>query len=347
MQCKNSYKNYPIKLSLLVCRSGIAKKPIIYFMKTEDQNIMTHGEDAGTLLSELSELAILTFAEGAVDPAIRIDSGEISGHKVLEVVDRLRGDEFYADIPAGQIPCKCMDCRRRIDGVVELGSNAAGGTVTMIVADALTHNSYRLKGEDFAAHSRRVATVLKDKELPIGIHDADTADDHSCGCGAIDKLDSDDPFRPSILSFIVRKGNEIRTIVESIGFPVDDEVHAMITTNAESLIASKYGVMGYRAKQAIVEVAEVGCVETLVGKQLAVAAVVNTKDGKTLNREKLAAEFGDDYQAFNIDVPGIIEGARATSISEPEAQEKTVAALYYNFAAAGVIAAPSMPVVVR
>ncbi len=135
--------------------------------------------------------------------------------------------------------------------------------------------------------------------------------------------------------------------MESIGFPVDDEVHVMITTNAESLIASKYGLRGYRAKQAIVEVAEADCVETLVGKQLAVAAVVNTKDGKTLNRDKLATEFGDNYQAFSIDVPGIIEGARATSISEREAQEKTVAALYYNFAAAGVIVGPSMPVVVR
>lgn len=298
-------------------------------------------------MQALQELQLLTIAEGEVDPAARIATGEISEAKIITLAEQLQTDEFYGQIPEGSIACVCMDCRPRQDGKQELGGNAAGGSYTLVIADALTHNSYRRKGEDSAEHTKRMYTELKKEGYRVGGHDADSASGSNCGCGAEDKLDSNNELAPSILRYAVNRADDVRATIESFGFEVSDELHDTIVSNAAELRANTYAASGAEVRQATIEAAGYESVETLAGAQHGVLAVINTREGQTLNRQKVAKQYGSDYQVFNIDVPAIIAGTRAISISETEATEKTIAALYYNVAAAAVIAGPSMPIVVR
>ena len=297
----------------------------------------------------LQELSTLSIAEGAVDPSVRIASGDIKAEVVHDLAKRLQTDEFYDEIPAGSIPCVCMDCRGRLDGHQVLGGNAAGGTFTLVMADALTSNTFRHPGENSAAHTKRTYAELMKRGYNVGGHDADTAAGSSVngGCGAMDKLDSSDPLAPSILRYMAKRADDVRQGVQGFGFEVSDALHASLVTNAQDLRETGYATTGRELLEATLEVAGDESIETLTGPQLAVIAVVNTREGQTLNRKKVAAAFGNDYQVFNIDAPTISNGVRVTSMSEAQANDKMIAALYYNVATAAVIVGPSMPIIVR
>jgi hypothetical protein len=75
-------------------------------------------------------------------------------------------------------------------------------------------------------------------------------------------------------------------------------------------------------------------------------AVINKRQDTTLDRNALAAEFGSDYQAFNVDAWAFEEAARVTSLSDEEVKQKIAAMTFYNLATTLVLAGSKMRVVV-
>ncbi len=57
-------------------------------------------------------------------------------------------------------------------------------------------------------------------------------------------------------------------------------------------------------------------VDDLIGDHKEVVAVVNNRYGTSLNRDKLAAEFGQDYESFNIDLWSFDNAAHTISETE-------------------------------
>lgn len=288
------------------------------------------------------------IAEGSIDPEARIAAGELSEEQVAEAEQRLVGDEFFDEIPEDATPNMCMDCRDPKDDSEMLGANAAGGTMTMVVADALTHNSFRKIGEKASQHAGRLFQWLKSRGKRIGGHDADSVTEPACGCGACDKLDGKQPGQPSILGYMIRRGDEIRQLMTSLGVPVTDEQHALVLANAQKLRDENYADDGTKIRQAFVDAAGEEAVTTLTGGQEnAVFVSLNLQKGTTLNRKKVREVYGDAIRVFNVDVWSLPNGAEATAVTPQEAADLLVAAGYYNLAAGGTIAGPKMRVIVR
>ena len=63
------------------------------------------------------------------------------------------------------------------------------------------------------------------------------------------------------------------------------------------------------------------------------------------DRDAIREEFGDDYQAFNVDVWAFPKSAKVISTDERDQQQKLAALVYYNLATALVLVGPSLRVV--
>jgi len=294
------------------------------------------------------EQMFLSTGEGKIDPATRVQAGEITEVEINDFSERMATDEFDAAIAALSIPNICVDGRGQSDGEQLLGGNAAGGTFTLVIADALTNGAYRKDGENAKDHAKNIYAELKKAGHDIGVHDDDHATGENCGCGAEDRLDNAaDPNAPTILGFIERRGNELFGMLRSLNIPVSEELEAKIISNATKLRAEGYATNGADLRRAAVDVAGESSVVKLTGVHNEVLARINLKPGTTLDRKKIAETFGPNYQAFNVDVPSIEFGVDQISQSVEEKHEKLVAALIYNLATASVLAGPSLRVVVR
>ena len=295
-------------------------------------------------MSNVQERPRLTIAEGKIDPDTRVRDGEITEAEINEFVEALESDEFYDEI-ASLIPTKCVDGRPRLDGAVTLGANAAGGTFSVVMGDALTTNRYRLVGEKAPQHATHVYEELQKAGHEIGVHDDDHAEGDHCGCGAEDKLDDMNAEQPSILRYMARRGDDIRTALADLGVEIDDETHALLKANAATLVEESYATTGAELKKVATDTAGDDCVETLTGSHKEAALVVQTQEGRTLNRVKLQERFGDKLQAFALDVPALRKAAEITALSPREVEQKFAAMLYYNVATAAVLAGPSLRIV--
>lgn len=297
----------------------------------------------GEFMSQVQERPRLEIAEGAIDPDVRVANGEITNDEIEEFASRLETEEFYDEIKKLEddvfvfIPNVCVD--GRIHG--KLGPNSAGGTNTLVVADALTTNAYRKDGEKAPAHALTLFNELKKAGYEIGGHGDDRATDEKCGCGAQDREDE-------VLAYIARRGEDVRTVIADLGIEIDDTTHNMITHNAVKLGEENYTTNGKELREAYVDIAGEESVPDLPGNHNEVAVVINTQAGTTLNREKIAAAYGNDkLQAFNVDVPALQKAAEAISHSPEEVTQKFIAMLYYNVATAAVLAGPSLRVIIR
>lgn len=286
----------------------------------------------------ISDVQQLAIAIGAIDPATRIASGEIAADRLDELTARLAGSDFFVHTDEF-IPRQCVDGRPRADGTCEPAPNSSGGTFTLVVADALTTGRYRAPGEDAAAHAKAMYAYLGVHGYKVGGHDADHTAGDGCGCGAEDKLDA-------MLAYIRDHGDSIRSFLADLA-PVDDESHHHIVAAASELLDGGYVASGRALRQAFIDTAGEESVETLTGPHHEVALVANTQAGTTLDRARLRAAFGDAYQAFNVDVAALRRAAEAVSVTAREAEQKFLAALYYNVAVAAVLSGPTLRVVVR
>ena len=288
-----------------------------------------------TMNYEVEEKTVLLLAdaEGTVEAGPEHD-------RLDELAERLLTDEFYTTTDE-VIPCKCMDCRTC--GRATEGPNAAGGSTTIFVADDLTTKRFASEDGSVVGGMRNTIEVLQGEGHPIGTHTGPVAPDDfgKTGCGGNDKLDK-------IYNFMGRKPQVVRDYVDMIldkmGQPkVEDETHELIVGNAR-------GRDSFPTGQEILdtyEEAEGAQLEALEGKQNGVIAVINLEPGKLLNRKALAAEFGPDYQAFDVDAWSFPKAAEETSLSAAETRQKVIAMAYYNVTAAHVIGGPNMRVMIR
>ncbi len=275
---------------------------------------------------------VLRIGEGAINPEERIVQGEITGAQVEVFCIALENDFFVKEIVDTTTPDTCVDGRG-----FEVGGNAAGGTFTLVMADALTNQTLRRGQESAPNHARRFFTALTEAGARVGGHTGHAEGDNS-GCGAEDKLDSQIDGAPSILSYIVRRGNDIRELLNSIGVKVSDEIHTKIVDNAAKLRAENYATNGKELEAVTKEIAGDDATPLLVGEHAEVALDIETHPGKTMDRQKIYAAYAGKMQAFHLDVWAVENGVKLLAQSEPEARERFVAALYYNVATACTLA---------
>ena len=257
------------------------------------------------------------------------------------IASRPRLDEFTKRVSSGEfhrttdiaLPCACIDGR--------LGCwsrpNAAGGTMSLAVADDLLTQRYNVDGTT-ASMVEHVFRTLRQNGHIVGDHTDDHAHGDRSGCGANDTL-------PTIYDFIGRKAEVLRTYAEKIGIDVDDETHDAITSGAKR--RTQFST-GREVLDRMIENASDKAIDTLHGDHNEVLAVINKRPGTTIDRDAIASEFGPEYEAFNVDVWSFEAAARALY---PDADEysvqQTVGALtYYNLATALTLCGPTMRVVV-
>lgn len=275
---------------------------------------------------------------GSIGPNARIERGEIELQRLQEFLGSLASGELFAHTDL-VIPAMCVDGRLPENKQLELLPNASGGTFTLVVADALVHGH----NGNAAEHAHDVYAQLVGKGYEVGGHDADHASGEGCGCGAEDNL-------PAILDFIAddTKAASIREFLESLGEHVDAGVHDEIVAQAQSLLAGGYANASGRAlRQAFVDTAGENSVKRLSGPHHEVALVVNTRANETYDRVAAYNEFGEAYQAFNLDVEAVRDGTKILSETDDDAAKMHIAALYYNVAVAAVLAGPDLRIVVR
>lgn len=265
-----------------------------------------------------------------------IQAGEDQQERLEEFTNRVGSGEFHKETE-GLIPCKCID--GRCGGHGALMPNSAGGSETLMVADDLTTKSFVLDGDSSTlGQFNETLAYLKEGGNPVGGHT--TADLHGApsGCGANDKL-------PAIYAYMAQGGDQLRAVaIGVLGYEISDEDHALIIGNAAA--RSEFS-NGAEILSALKEQGGDECVDVLQGAHTEVVAIINRRPGATLDRDAVQAEFGDEYEAFNVDEWSFDEGARLISqTGDNEQRQKRIAMLYYNLATAGVLCGPTMRVTV-
>lgn len=262
-----------------------------------------------------------TFLTNAIGS---IQARDDQHERLDEITERIADGEFHI-LTDQSVPSACID--GRCGGSPR--PDAAGGTNTIVVAEDLTNSI----NSGYIDTYHAVAERLRAAGLPLGGHDDEHAEGSKSGCGACDRLSE-------IYSFIAKNSSTLKTIVESFGITVSDELNDLIVANAS---ARNDFADGGSIKAELEE--DGGIVDHLHGTHNEVVAVLNLRGGTTLDRDALEVEFGLNYEAFNVDVWAF---TNATPIinSSVDDESKLVAMLYYNLATAHVLCGPAMRVIV-
>lgn len=311
---------------------------------------MTDSNEART-----ETLSVAHFGEpacGSINPSDRVSEGQISDERVDQMAANMGahytwvGDRLMdqADVDAAFfkmfIPTWCVD-GRLCGAESRLAPNAAGGTYSLVVGEALIDADALISsGKTSASHGSDLFKMLSSKGYDIGVHSDDHASGENCGCGACDKMGQ-------IIGFLADNIGILSEKAAGLGVTIPDELQQKISGNAATLIENNYVSSGKDMNLSAVEATDESHNQELVGQHNEVVLVVNTVVGTTLNRQSLAEEYGEDYEAFNLDVWALKNGIDAISSLENEASEKFAAAVLYNLATACVLAGPSLRVVVR
>ncbi|MCA9301233.1 hypothetical protein KDA08_03720 [Candidatus Saccharibacteria bacterium] len=305
-------------------------------------------EGALVMDTEVKKVPVLgNIAIGAIEPKGRVEAGEISDTTVDLLAEQMSQGRQYEEIDVDPgvvnmlIPKWCVDGRSDPDSDQQ-APNAAGGTYSLVVAEALIDAEILVaQGKTSVAHSKEMFEDLTSNGYDIGGHTDDHATTEKCGCGACDRM-------AEIISFIADKADEISEISATLGVEVSQELIGKIKAGAELLIENKYVSTGPEMIQNIKDVTkDESHVQTVRGPHNEVVLGINTKVGTTLDRGSITNEFGEQYQAFNLDVWALENGIKAIESNEDLVNEKFVAGVFYNIATAAVLAGPSLRVVVN
>lgn len=282
--------------------------------------------------NRMSTLQIITLGEaavGSIGPGPRIESGEITKEDV---------DSYISQIMSGDFDVQTDDQYN--------GANAAGGTFTLVVADALTERRFYKPGMTAAQHSKAVYSWLIEtqdtsenrrfipRQCIDGRRVVDGGEaskaligDHGPDCGAQNKF-------ADILPAIVIAGDTIRAVVESEGIQVRDNLHDTILSNARDLLSNDYVVDGDVLRLAFTETAGESTLPQLEGSHLEVVARKNNKPNTTLDRMAAESVVGPNLEAFNVDAWAFEPSARVMSESgtDESVEAYAIAMQYFNTA---------------
>lgn len=273
----------------------------------------------------------------------KIEAGPDQQERLDEITERLKSGEFHRDIDWDaefwgmvMLLARCVDGRVPEDGANPLAPNAAGGTETIFVADDLTTKRYASEDGTTLGGYSNVVAALKAKKYVVGGHTGSHAEGEKSDCGANDRLEA-------IYAYMAENPEALRDMAAALGVDVPQDAHDMIIGNAS---ARTQFSAGKELLDVLRENAREEFVDKLHGDHKEVVAAINKRAGTTLDRDALRAEFGEDYEAFNVDVWAFEEAARATSFTEEEVQQKVVAMVYYNLATTMVLVGKKMRIVV-
>lgn len=296
-----------------------------------------------TLQETRIEFELGAAATGNIEPGTR----ELD----RETLSRLEQDVVSSrfDIPVVEgyfLPCGCIDGRcPDAHDAFNATPNAAGGTLSLLVGELLTDKaniaSTAQNSEEALAS---LITYLQTAGYgdQVGGHtgpahgpNADTAS----GCGANDAL------RP-IFGQMVDKGDVIRTVLQKLG--IDDASLPQILENASELHSrTDFFAAGKTVATTLESESPEGNCPALVGAHNEVLIRLNTVEGRTIDRRAIQAEYGDDYQIFNVDVWALQGAAETLAVSEDTVDSKFAAMVVYQVATALQLCGPSMKVIVR
>jgi hypothetical protein len=280
------------------------------------------------------------FGLGAIEPAPRVERGEITEKEVDDFVEKLQGDELYDGID-NVLPKCCVDGRHRADGTCQIGANAAGGVFSLLAADMLTTQTFRLGAENTADYAENMFDYLnRTHPGEFGDHDADgVKSDTDSGCGAVDKMSD-------AIGLIAHSSDDLRAVASAVGITIDDDDFDTIVVRARQIVDAQNiaCATGRDAMGVLKKVAGDESVETLTGTHNEVVVVVNEREGTTLNRAKVRAGYGDSFQAFNYDRWAMRKAVHSIghNIEQDEARLKLAAADLYNIAVTCTLAGSSL-----
>jgi len=284
---------------------------------------------------ENKRVRFVTLGEHAIGG---IEAKDDQQERLEEFTQRVGSGEFHEQVAAEKtIPLSCIDGRSPEEIIALLSPNAAGGSQTLFVADDLTAKRFAGEDETTVSGYKNTLEFLEANGFERGGHTDNHAKGEACGCGANDKL-------AQIYGFMSEYGDVIRASAETIGVDVTDGAHFRITQNAKRDRTTFSS--GVEVAHCLKQNTNSENVPELAGEHKEVIAVINMRSGTTLNRAELAKEFGESYQAFNVDAWSFENGARALSVPEEEIEDYVTAMVYYNLAAAMVLGGPNLRVVV-
>lgn len=254
---------------------------------------------------------------------------------------RERLAEFKKDVGSGRFNsrvehkyiCGCID--GRCGG--KLRASSAGGTISVAVMWDLTHDTTGKSTNDVLTEvigTLRTKAADRGDNVDIGDHVDDHSPENRTGCGALDNLEAE-------YGIMAVYGDEIRGIAARLGVDVSDDLHA-------SLVAAAKGRIDFSDPKELIETLRSSsddAVDTLTGPHKEVVIGINTIPGTTLDHKKLSEEYGDDYQAFCVDVWAIENTAELLAPNPKEAHAMTVAAVYQNIATALVLCGSEMEII--
>lgn len=276
-------------------------------------------------------------AEGSIEPTAE------QRERLQEAIERIDAGEFDVPVPEGWVmPVVCVDGRVPEGGQVVFGPNAAGGLMTITVADDLTAKRFASADGSITGALRNTVEVAQGLDQPVGGH-GDTknmADEHgpTCGCGACDKLNKG-------YAYIAAHGEILKGIVESLGGSARG--HEKIVANAQARVDSQNFPAG-RELFTILNDANEHTPErmpVLAGEHREALMRFNLRPDVTIDRNLLAAAY-PEIDLFEVDAGSFKEAAQKTSLTIVEAEEKETGMLYFNGAIGCVLAGPRMPVLV-
>lgn len=277
-------------------------------------------------------------AQGTIGPKSRTEAGEITKEEVEEFARRVFSGEFD-------------------EAVGLLGPNAAAGTFTLVVADALTQQRWYAPGMTADEHSKVAYDWL--------LAEADTPDnrliiprqcidgrpvvegespsqlligDHGPDCGAQTRFSEIFPFMAANLDLL-------RQVTEQNGVAVSDSTQQLIHSRISGLLGAGYIVPSDALQRAFVLAGGEHTTPRLQGGHVEIGARRNARQSTTLNRLKTRAAYpGRKLDMFNIDTWSFKPSSEIiTAINDgANVQALVVAMEYFNTATALVLCDESL-----
>lgn len=263
-----------------------------------------------------------------------ITLGSAATGTIAPAADTYPSDSFFERIQSGEflrnvddtVACGCIDGRTG----AQLHPSSAGGTISLMVLRDILQTRHNAPTVELL---NETIEHLQKQQYPIGGHIDDHAVDPATGCGANDKL-------ATIYATVRENQDAIRSLAQRLGVKISDDEHSTIVAGFDrreefSMSVELRDALSAASSQAI---------DTVVGSHNEVCIVVNTKPGTTLDHEALAAEFGNDQQAFCVDAWSFETSATAV-FDDIEPTLAVAALVYFNLATALTLCGPDMPVI--
>lgn len=271
---------------------------------------------------------------GSIGPAERIAAGEITSAQVDTFIAALDGDDLYSAATT-ILPCSCIDGRPRKDGKNASCVNAAAGIFSLMVADMLTTQTFKA-GETTADYAANFLRHLPSEKYGNHIAGNTVTPDES-GCGAADKM-------ATAIALIAHHGDEMGAVASALGISIDEADLEVIIMRAADVANTMHFSHGASLAQTLQKIAGENATEATIETHNEVVAVINDRNGTTLNRQAVLAAFGDKLQAFNYDrwaMPAAIVRVNGT-LDESQQTLQLAAIDLYTVAVACILCGPSM-----